>query len=73
MVTLFTKPGCVQCDMTAKVLSQNGTDYNKVDVTEDQEAFNKVQGMGYRGLPVVLAGSDHWSGFRPDKLKALVA
>ncbi len=73
MVTLFTKPGCVQCTMTAKVLTQNKIDYQSVDVTQNQDAFNKVVDMGYRQMPVVVAGEEHWTGFRPDKLNNLVA
>ena len=30
------------------------------------------QGLGYKQAPVVIAGEDHWSGFRPDKIGALV-
>lgn len=27
--------------------------------------------LGYLQAPVVVAGSEHWSGFRPDRIKAL--
>ena len=27
--------------------------------------------LDYAQAPVVVAGEDHWSGFRPDKIKAL--
>ena len=27
--------------------------------------------LGYLQAPVVVAGNDHWSGFRPDRIKAL--
>jgi glutaredoxin-like protein NrdH len=27
--------------------------------------------MGYQQVPVIVAGDDHWSGFRPDKISAL--
>ena len=30
-----------------------------------------VKGLGYQQAPVVFAGGDHWSGVRPDKIKAL--
>lgn len=29
--------------------------------------------LGYLQAPVVVAGNDHWSGFRPDRIKALAA
>jgi glutaredoxin-like protein NrdH len=27
--------------------------------------------LGYLQAPVVVTGNDHWSGFRPDRIKAL--
>jgi glutaredoxin-like protein NrdH len=29
--------------------------------------------LGYLQAPVVVAGNEHWSGFRPDRIKALGA
>ena len=29
--------------------------------------------LGYLQAPVVVAGNEHWSGFRPDRIKALAA
>jgi glutaredoxin-like protein NrdH len=30
-----------------------------------------VMALGYLQAPVVVAEHDHWSGFRPDRIKAL--
>jgi glutaredoxin-like protein NrdH len=27
--------------------------------------------LGYLQAPVVVVGNDHWSGFRPDRIRAL--
>jgi glutaredoxin-like protein NrdH len=35
------------------------------------EARDYVMALGYLQAPVVVAGSEHWSGFRPDRIKAL--
>ncbi len=32
-----------------------------------------VRGLGYLQAPVVIAGDEHWSGFRPDQINALAA
>ncbi|MDU3550696.1 MAG: NrdH-redoxin, partial [Actinomyces sp.] len=29
-----------------------------------------IKGLGYQQAPVVIAGEDHWSGYRPDLIKA---
>ena len=50
---------------------QAGLAYEVVDITEDSEARDYVMALGYLQAPVVVAGDDHWSGFRPDRIKAL--
>lgn len=71
VVTVYTKPQCVQCNMTYRALDAKGISYHKVDITEDHRALEKVKSLGYMQAPVVIAGEDHWSGFRPDKISAL--
>jgi glutaredoxin-like protein NrdH len=55
-VTVYSKPTCVQCDATKRALTKAGVDYKVVDITKD---------------PVVVTEDDRWSGFRPDKIRAL--
>lgn len=71
-ITVYSKPSCVQCDATYRALDKHGIDYAVVDVTQDPEALAAVRELGYLQAPVVVAGTEHWSGFRPDKIKALV-
>lgn len=40
-------------------------------MSENLDALQMVKDLGYTAAPVVMAGEDHWSGFRPDKLSAL--
>ena len=47
--------------------------YEKIDVTQDAESLAFIKGLGYQQAPVVVAGEDHWSGFRPDRIKAVAA
>lgn len=70
-VTVYTKPSCVQCNATYKALDKAGIAYRKVDITEDPQARDYVMALGYLQAPVVVAGDTHWSGFRPDRIKAL--
>ncbi|WP_054952871.1 glutaredoxin-like protein NrdH [Flaviflexus massiliensis] len=72
-ITVYTKPSCVQCNATTRALNKAGLPYETVDLTEDAEALESVKALGYQQAPVVMAGGDHWAGFRPDKIKALVA
>ncbi|MFT8176822.1 redoxin NrdH [Mycobacteroides chelonae] len=70
-ITVYTKPECVQCNATYKALNKQGINYSVVDITEVSEARDYVMALGYLQAPVVVAGDDHWSGFRPDRIKAL--
>jgi glutaredoxin-like protein NrdH len=70
-VTLYTKPACPQCTATAKALDKQDIAYRSVDITLDAEARSYVMALGYLQAPVVVAGNDHWSGFRPDRIKTL--
>lgn len=72
-ITVYSKPRCPQCDATYRALNKQGVDYRSIDVTEDAEALDYIKGLGYQQAPVVVAGDSHWSGFRPDRIKAAVA
>ncbi|WP_120004870.1 glutaredoxin-like protein NrdH [Nesterenkonia muleiensis] len=70
-VTVYTKPACVQCNATYRALDKNGVTYKTVDISQDAEALERVRALGYMQAPVVITESDHWSGFRPDKISGL--
>jgi glutaredoxin-like protein NrdH len=70
-ITVYSKPACVQCTATTRALDRQGIDYSVVDISEDTEAYALVQQLGYRQVPVVIAGERHWAGFRPDMISAL--
>ena len=70
-ISVYSKPLCVQCDATKRALNKAGLPYDVIDITEDADALEAVKALGYVQAPVVVTGGDHWSGFRPDKVKAL--
>jgi glutaredoxin-like protein NrdH len=72
-VTVYTLPSCVQCDSTKKVLQRNEIPYNEIDLSINNDAMEMVKALGYASAPVVIAGEEHWAGFRPDKLSNLAA
>lgn len=72
-IIVYSKPRCPQCDATCRALDKAEVSYQKVDVTQDAQALEYILGLGYQQAPVVVAGDDHWSGFRPDRIKAAVA
>ena len=71
VVTVYSKPACVQCDATYRGLDRKGIKYGVVDITQDPRALEMVRALGYLQAPVVIAGDIHWSGYRPDEISAL--
>jgi len=45
--------------------------YDIVDISKDAEALSYIESLGYKMVPVVVAGNNHWAGFQPDKIKGL--
>jgi glutaredoxin-like protein NrdH len=54
-------------------LDRAGIDYQVVDISKDPEARDYVMSLGYLSAPVVVADGEHWSGFRPDRIKEVAA
>jgi len=71
MTTVYTKPNCVQCDMTKRYMDKNGIDYDTVDITQNEAALEMILQMGFSSAPVVISDSGAWAGFQPDKINLL--
>lgn len=70
-ITVYTKPACAQCNATYRALDKAGIEYDVIDITENAQARDYVMSLGYLQAPVVVAGENHWSGFRPDEISKL--
>ncbi|MEV4737165.1 MULTISPECIES: glutaredoxin domain-containing protein [unclassified Microbacterium] len=76
-VTVYRKPGCVQCDATERYLGERGIEFDTKDLTEPAN-LDAAKALGHLAAPVVVftppGASEEvsWSGFRPDKLDAIV-
>ena len=73
MVTVYTKPSCVQCDATKRMMDKLNIKYSTVDITVDTEAFDMIVSKGFKAAPVVITDDDAWSVFNPDKISELAA
>ena len=73
MITVYTKPACVQCEQTKKLLTSKGLEFETIDITEDVAAYEKVVALGFQAAPVVITDDDAWAGFNPAKINGLVA
>jgi glutaredoxin-like protein NrdH len=73
MITLYTKPACVQCTATHRALDAAGIPYVTVDLATTTHALEHVIALGHLQAPVVINDTtgESWSGFRPDKINDL--
>lgn len=76
-LTVYSKPACVQCTSTYRFLDARQVDYTVIDISVDAAALAMVKALCYLAAPVVVletpTGTEHWAGFRPDKLAAFDA
>lgn len=75
MITVYSKPKCVQCEMTKEFLKANNVKFEEVNVFEDEEALELIQLHGFQRLPVVTRNNRFdfaFSGFQIDLLEELI-
>ena len=77
-VTIYTKPGCIQCEYTEKFLHEKRIVFEMFDVSVNKNALAELQEIGITEMPYVSVmyadgTPDHWTGYRREKLKDLAA
>ena len=72
-ITVYTKPACQQCRATTRALDKAGLEYTLVDISLDDSARDYVMALGHRQAPAGEVDGEHWSGFRPDRIRTLAA
>lgn len=70
-ITIYTRNDCVQCHATKRAMESRGVEFEMVNVDQDPAAADSLRAQGFRALPVVFAGDESWSGFRPDMINRL--
>ena len=78
MLTVYSKPNCMQCEMTKMWLAQKIIPFEVVDTGANPEALELLRHYGWQTLPVVTLDDElgdktkTWAGFQIDKLEALL-
>lgn len=74
-VTVYSKSGCIQCDMTKTWLEAAEVEFTEINVEERPESITELQKYGFKSLPVVAVNSldNAWTGFRPERLRDLIS
>lgn len=72
-VTVYTTPTCMYCHQLKSFLQEKNVDYHEVDVSQDQEAAQKiVQETGQMSVPVTRIGDRYVLGFAKDTISELL-
>nr|DAQ06853.1 MAG TPA: NrdH [Caudoviricetes sp.] len=78
MLTVYSKPRCIQCEMTKMWLNKNKIPFETVDIEANPGALELLRHYGWSSLQVVAIDDEFndpdkaWSGFQIDKLEALL-
>ena len=78
MITVYSKPRCMQCEMTKIWLNQNNIPFETIDIEANPGALELLRHYGWQTLPVVAIDdeisdkSKSWSGFQIENLKELI-
>lgn len=70
-ITLWRKPGCVQCDQTEREFHKRGIVYQVKRLDRSPKAVERFLEMGLMSAPIVETDTKRWSGFRLEKIKSL--
>lgn len=70
-ITVYTTEYCQPCRMTKIALGKAALQFEEVSLDENPELVNRFREEGLLEAPIVDTGDERWSGFRPDKIKAL--
>ncbi|MGB3483989.1 MAG: glutaredoxin family protein [Mycobacterium sp.] len=72
-ITLYSSnPNCQPCRLTKAKLARLGLDYAEASPTDEVMATVRALGLELTA-PIVQAGDDIWTGFRPDRIDALAS
>lgn len=67
VLTIFSQPSCVQCTAAERRAIAKNIPYQKIDVTEYEDAYELVtKEWGYLRAPVLYYNGEHRTGFDPD-------
>lgn len=71
LVTVWTLPNCVQCNMTKREFDKRGVRYEEMNLENHPETSQAFIELGLTAAPIVVTDTKKWSGFRLDKIKSL--
>ena len=71
-LTIYTTPNCPSCHLTRQALDRAGITYEVVDLSKRPDLVEQMRSEGLLQAPILDDGTSRSSGFRPDRIRAIV-
>lgn len=71
VITVWEKPGCVQCMQTKREFDKRGIQYRTRRLDKSPKAVERFLELGLQSAPIVETDTKRWSGFRLEKINSL--
>lgn len=71
-VIVYHKNGCQQCRMTMRLMDKLSIMHIDVNIDDNEDIREQLIAEGFKQMPVVKADGESWSGYQPDRIKALI-
>lgn len=71
-ITVYTKDNCMQCNMTKKLLTKQGVDFEVINIDHSPEWLEVLKDLGYKSVPITMVNGEVVAiGFNPNQLKCI--
>ncbi len=73
-ITVYSTPFCAPCERLKQFLSQQGVEFDAKDLMMDEDAAERLEGMGIRSSPVLEVDGQFYTGSQlaPEALSELL-
>jgi glutaredoxin len=65
---MYATDWCGYCRQARQFFARNGIAYTELDIEKSQAAMAEYKGLGGRGVPVILVGSQRMNGYGEERL-----
>jgi glutaredoxin-like protein NrdH len=73
LITVYSKPRCVQCTAVKRAFEKAGAAFEEKNILEHPDKLEEFLAAGLTSAPIVEAdGHKTFAGFNPDAVKAIV-
>lgn len=69
MITVYSKPNCMQCKMVKKWFTKHDIPFTTIDITEDEDSITQLKEFGYKTVPVTFIDDYSFAGFDVNGLR----